>query len=95
MKGYPEVRRIHETEHIGSHIEPPLDPFWSDIDKLRWHAAVASLDTGLRFLVHEMDGCYSIQIENNSMSARPYHEAWSYISAASVGATIANRKASE
>lgn len=39
------AQRIH-TDH-GSHIEPPLDERWSDLDKLRWQAAVAEADTGL------------------------------------------------
>lgn len=39
------VERIHADR--GSHIEPPLDQRWSDLDKLRWHAAVAEADAGI------------------------------------------------
>jgi hypothetical protein len=39
------VRRVHEE--AGSHIEPPLDDGWSDLDKLRWHLAVALHDARL------------------------------------------------
>jgi hypothetical protein len=39
------ARRVH-TDH-GSHVEPELVQSWSDLDKLRWHAAVVEQDTGL------------------------------------------------
>lgn len=40
-----DVRRV--PDQYGTHIEPPLDQDWSTFDKLRWHAAAASFDTGL------------------------------------------------
>lgn len=47
-EGFPAgatVRRVRERN--GSHIEPPLDPDWSQLDKLHWHAAVVLVDSGL------------------------------------------------
>ena len=40
------VERVHTD--TGSYIEPPIDPHWSEEDKLRWKAAVASVDSGIR-----------------------------------------------
>jgi hypothetical protein len=40
-----EVRRLHSER--SSWIEPPLDPDWDDLVKLRWRLAVLRLDTGL------------------------------------------------
>jgi hypothetical protein len=39
------VQRIR-TDH-GSHVEPPFDESWSDLEKLRWKTAIAELDGGL------------------------------------------------
>lgn len=96
MRDYPEVRRV--VNGLSSHIEPPLEEDWSDLEKLQWNAAVATLDTGLRILVHPMEADvmgrvrYSVQVENISASARPYFEAWSYISAVSTGGLAALRR---
>lgn len=43
------VKRVHDDN--GSHIEPPMDNNWPDIDKLRWWAAVAEADTGKDLVV--------------------------------------------
>lgn len=32
----------------GSRIEPPLNQSWSNLEKLRWHAAVVELEAGIR-----------------------------------------------
>lgn len=94
--GYPEVRRI-EDGNGASHVEPPLDQTLSDLEKLRWHAAVTTLDTGLRVLVHPMNDVmgrvkYSIQVENGSMASMPYEDAWLYISGVSNGASFMKEK---
>ena len=44
MNDLPIVRRI-ETDH-GSYIEPPFEESWSELEKLRWHLAVALHDGG-------------------------------------------------
>ena len=41
----PEVTQV--IEQFGSHIEPPLESYWAQLEKLRWHAAVAEIRTGL------------------------------------------------
>lgn len=96
MNVYPEVRRV-QTGLGSSHIEPPLDQSLSNLEKLRWHAAVATLDTGLKLLVHPIRDVmgrhkYSIQVENSSMSAMPYADAWLYITGISTGAEMALRR---
>jgi hypothetical protein len=49
------VKRLSKGEGSGwtTWIEPRLDNRWSDLDKLRWHAAVVSHDTGLAVTVSE------------------------------------------
>lgn len=39
------VERVR-TGH-GSHVQPDLNYQWDDLTKLRWHAGVVSVDTGL------------------------------------------------
>lgn len=84
MDDHPKVQRVHDG--LGtSHIEPPLEQAWSNLERLRWHAAVTALDTGLQVLVHPVKGGYSVQVENGSMSSMNYQNAWSYISGVLVG----------
>ena len=40
-----KVQRVREGN--GSHIEPPLDEGWTDLEKLRWHLSVALHDARL------------------------------------------------
>ena len=75
----------------GSHIEPPLNPLWSHLKKLRWHAAVASVDTGLTVRVEPtrklMPQTYMVSIVGySSHSDRPYKDAWTLINGISSGA---------
>lgn len=43
------VRRV--SHDSGSHVEPPLDQAWSDLEKLRWHAGVVEADSGVRAFI--------------------------------------------
>lgn len=44
MSDFMVVERV-ATEH-GSHIEPPFDESWDDLQKLQWSAAVTCVDGG-------------------------------------------------
>lgn len=91
MSDYPTVTRI-ETER-GSHIEPPLDPKWSDLEKLRWHASVSALDGGIDVKVHvTSSGSYSVQVGMSSAQGCGFYDAWTYIAAATVGAQAARER---
>lgn len=106
MTGYSERRdaapvRIHTDR--GSHIEPPLDPSWDDLTKLRWHAGVVAADTGLRVEVRDgaaldaktlrpRPGCYSVNVGGSSAAAYSFHEAWTYLSGVSTGVRQVRRR---
>ena len=80
-----------QTER-GSHIDPPLDPSWTRLEKLRWHAEVASFDTGLTILVNPtkklMPQTFMVTIVGHSgHSDRPFNDAWTLINGISSGAS--------
>lgn len=45
------VERVHHTG--GSIIMPALDDNWDDLTKLRWHAAVVEVDSGVHVDIRE------------------------------------------
>ena len=81
---FPDMRRIELNGF--SEIHPPLDITWPPLKRLRWHAAVARVDTGLRVLVHPVSGGFSVQVGMSSCSSKHYADAWLYISGVIVGA---------
>lgn len=84
------VTRVREGR--GSHIEPPLDPDWHPLTKLRWKAAVVALDADLPVDVHEVEpGEYSVSVGFSSISAMPYRDAWMYIAGVLTGAEQVHR----
>ena len=81
----PTVRRI-ETD-TGSHVEPPIDQAWSELEQLRWKAAVTEVDGGVPVRVWEMGrGRYSVQVGRSSLGAAGFDQCWSHMSSASCGA---------
>lgn len=81
-----KVERI-EDEH-GSHIEPPLDNSWPDVDRLRWKAAVVELDTGIPTLVVRDSlnpGRYSINVGHAGTNLT-FNEAWVFFMGVDMGA---------
>ncbi|WP_275558514.1 hypothetical protein [Streptomyces sp. 5-6(2022)] len=93
----PTVTRIHDA--TGSHIEPPLDPAWSDLNKLRWHAAVTAHDTGIAATVQDatytidgkpVPGHYDIIVGASSIGPFDFRSAWDYLNGVSTGATAAS-----
>lgn len=88
------VERIHTA--TGSHIEPPLDPSWPAVDKLRWNAAVVLADTGLKLRVHVAAGSMMTKyaVTGNGFSGQhlSYNEAWQYITHLGTGAEMMNQQ---
>lgn len=88
------IVRIH-TDH-GSHIEPPLEQSWTRLAKLRWHAAVASHDSGLEIVVNPtkklMPQTFMVTIVGHTgHSDRPYADAWTLINGIASGAQAMKR----
>ena len=91
------VRRVSADTPHGrvSDVEPELDQAWDDFDKLRWHAAVTALDTGLSVWVADMRGSdssndYSVQINTStraqSIAVGGFDHAWTLLAGISIGA---------
>ena len=94
-----KVRRIHHAS--GSRIEPPLDQSWSDLEKLRWHAAVIEHDTGApvridtaRYWIGAVlqRGFYDITLGGTNIGPLSYNAAWDYLNGIAIGARYAVRK---
>lgn len=84
------VQRVDDA--TGSHIEPPLDENWSDLQKLQWHAAVTALDTGCEVTVKEVRrNLFSVSWRTATMSTStsgsPFYVTWTYLSGMAAGAT--------
>ena len=79
------------TDH-GSHIEPPLDPAWSPLDRLRWLAAVVRWDAGLTLTVtHFLDSdTFGINGHGHSLGGVTFGDAWRSIVDLGLGAQMAN-----
>jgi len=90
------VQRV--TTEWGSRIEPPLDQSWSDLEKLRWHAAVVGVDAGV--VAPRVDVCdyssrrFGIWFPNRGyytvQGCGPlrYAEAWDYLNGMLAGAKL-------
>lgn len=92
------VQRIHTA--IGSHVEPPLDQTWSQIQKLRWHAAVVEVDNDFQGIeiskAHlsrrimgrwvRVPDVYEIAVGSGGGSgAYTFSQAWDYLNGVSAG----------
>lgn len=91
------VERI-VTEH-GSHIEPPLEQWWSKFQKLKWHAAVVEVDSGVPVRVTRSDyktkiagvwvpnyGYFDVSTGRSSIGPMSFDSAWSYLNGIEAGA---------
>ena len=98
------VERIHTD--TGSHIEPPLDPSWSEQEKIEWQAAVVRADTGLsinvkpaRFSrngIHQrgyFDVAYQAPGISGSHGPMTYEATWTFLNGVSLGADLSSRGA--
>ena len=89
----PTVQRIHSAN--GSHIEPPLESDWSDLEKLRWRAAVVEHDNRLpegTIKVTEHPHNFCIQTPGSSMSVIGLHDTWSVLTGIDIGLRLATRE---
>ncbi len=96
------VQRVLSADGTVSHIEPRWDETWSNLEKLRWSAAVVRVDTGLHL---EVDPCIVrhkpsrfspwIDLEAFSVRARSgasvhtgmdFQSAWDFLSGCAFGA---------
>ncbi|MFE9398631.1 hypothetical protein [Streptomyces flavidovirens] len=85
----------------GSHIEPPLDPAWSELTRLAWHAAVVTHDTGLRIAIHpgrykvngeSVPGFYNLVVGSSSSGPHTFRSAWDYLNGVDTGARQTRRR---
>lgn len=91
------VERIQDAN--GTHIEPPLNPNWTGLEKLQWWAAVTALDAGLPqdlFVVDEQEHegqppTYSLSWHGEGMAGMQYTVAWSTLAGVGIGARIGAR----
>lgn len=91
----PAVVRVH-TER-GSHIEPDIQPTWSDAEKLAWLAASVAHDAGLRIRIYDeaytlndrpVPGYYSISVGGHGISAYTFREAWVFLHGFDTGVEV-------
>lgn len=96
-----DVKRVQTTSG-GSHIEPPLQDTWSEIEKLRWHAGVVLVDSGVRVTINDSER-YSVNGRDvpvigiqvgNTMTSKRFDDAWNYLNGVSAGGQQASRAAS-
>lgn len=87
-----KVERVH-TEH-GSHIEPPLDPTWSKLDKLIWKAACIEHDSGLRLEIEERPNGFTIMSPGTGFGSACYSyvTAWNRMNGLEAGAEMYQRQ---
>lgn len=84
-----EVRRV--VTGTGSHIEPPLDPAWPDLDKLRWKAAVVLVNTGVAAHVEEQPSGFVLSGLMFSYGPEDYAGMWSVLNGIEIGHAAALR----
>ena len=104
MSGFDgEVHMVRTA--TGGHPEPPCDESWSDLDKLRWLAALVSSKTGLRVSVHPAEqrtkirgrgrvepGLYGVNVGFAATSGQSFHSAWTLLTGIDIGAEQAARR---
>lgn len=96
----PDVQRVHTDS--GSHIEPPLDPEWTDLNKLRWNLAVTLHDAGLPADTLGVEqghltvggqrvwDDYHLTYRHGTYAGGGYHAMWSTINGVGIGLRLAS-----
>lgn len=75
--------------------EPPLDPRWSDLDKLRWKAGCLYASTGVRFEI--VTGAWGYDpilygyYGHSSGGDYSFGEMWTWLNGVETGAKATNR----
>lgn len=100
-----EPMDVRIVEHDrGSHVEPPLDQGWSDLDKLRWKAGTVRAAVGV--VVRISPGAmssprpfglghrihwdrYGLYIGNGGYVAFTLDQAWDFLNGVEAGASAA------
>lgn len=91
----PAVTRVRDADG-GSHVEPPLDPGWSEREQLAWLAAVVAHDTGIGVAVHAAGRLYSVQLSagdavSSTTRRDGFQGTWRDLSQISWGGGMARR----
>lgn len=105
MNDFPNMQ-THEPMDVtlskdgsSSFPEPPLDPTWSNLDRLRWKAGNVTRETGLYIRIRtggsfvttkngeriEVKDAYALQVGKTSGTSMPFHNAWDYLSGVATG----------
>lgn len=90
--GTVKVKRIEERREgggISSTVWPEFDDSWSPLMQLRWHAAVAMLDSGTDVKIHVQHGTSStngiprdefcVSVGGTGYSSSPFQACWTLI----------------
>ncbi|PRY56458.1 hypothetical protein [Glycomyces artemisiae] len=97
--GRMDVRRT-QTD-TGTTYEPPLDPDWDELDRLRWHAGVVHGDTGIgltvapaKFSVNGViqEGHFNLWVGDTVVCPGKYSDTLSYLNGIALGARGAPSK---
>lgn len=98
---FPGLRRVHTRS--GSHIEPRCSESWTDLERLRWHAAVVRADTGgVLFDVEPAEYCiggirqpgyYDVRFPRGSCGPMTASGAWDYLNGISLGVNLGREPA--
>jgi hypothetical protein len=79
--------------------DPPMDPSWPDLVKLKWHAALVCSKTGINVTVHlqpqdHPGDHYQVTLRGPrwaSATIHTYRSAWTYLNGIESGAEAAQR----
>lgn len=94
-----EVRMVPDA--TGAHVEPPLDPTWSPLQKLEWKIALVRHETGLRIGIresqywiggHKVEGLWDLYIGGTASTGHDFEGAWAYLNGISTGVAEATRE---
>lgn len=92
--GDMNVRHVYNQPGNWRSIDPPFDPEWSDLTKLRWKTGVLNLD-GCEVRVSyaqlhddvldEIHDAYYISMPGRSVGAVSYNQAWGILEGVGLG----------
>lgn len=92
------VARIHTVngDGVSSRVEPPLGPEASEVDQLRWKAAVCEMDTRVPVRIDHIPDMragrrFFVTVGLSGGSAMSFSDAWQLLSGVELGAQEARR----
>lgn len=96
-----EIENAHmvKTERGGWTPDPPMDESWSDLVKLKWHAALVRSKTGINVTVHRQPqdhqgDYYQTTLRGTGwfiVTVHTYRNAWTYLNGVEAGAKAAQQ----